>query len=254
VIAVAVVGGAGRMGSLSASTVAEQDDLRLVAVIDPAFAPNTQTPAPTFATVAEALENTAPRVAVEFSTPASVFANTRALLEAGVHTVVGATGLTAPQLEELCELSRASGTGLLVAPNFSLGAALLMRFAREAARYFQHAEIIELHHDGKVDAPSGTALHTANLITAAEGGSILPPKVPSASPARGLQTGPVTVHSVRLPGLVAHQEVLFGGTGELLTLRHDSLSRESFMAGVLLAIRAVPSLKEPVVGLENILL
>lgn len=251
-ISVAVIGAAGRMGSITAATVSAQDDLRLVALVDPTLATDSFAGPPTFADVGAALAATSPDVAVEFSTPASVFANASTLVRAGVHTVVGATGLTAEQLDELGALSHHGGN-LLVAPNFSLGAVLLMRFAREASRFFQHAEVIELHHDRKVDAPSGTALRTAALMSETPGSALRTPDSSGLGPSRGVQVGPVPIHSVRLPGLVAHQEVLFGGTGEVLTIRHDSLSRESFMAGVLLAVRRVTALEGPVVGLENIL-
>ena len=250
-IDVLVVGGKGRMGSLTAATVAAQPDMRLVGLADPAFRPGEVAPVPVFGSVGEALAELRPEVAVEFSTPASVYANARQLLGAGVHVVVGATGLSAEQVTDLAMAAAAGTANLVVAPNFSLGAVLLMRFAREAARHFERAEIIELHHDGKLDAPSGTALRMAALMTEVPGSRLC--AAPADQPSRGLQEGAVPVHSVRLPGLVAHHEVLFGGRGELLTLRHDSLSRESFMAGVLLAIRRVPDLEETVVGLENLL-
>jgi 4-hydroxy-tetrahydrodipicolinate reductase len=252
VIDVLVVGAKGRMGALTAVTVGAQPDMTLVALVDPAFAAGEPAPAPVFASVAEALQGTRPAVAVEFSTPASVYENTRLLLRAGVHTVVGASGLSATQVAELAETARSGVANLLVAPNFSLGAVLLMRFAREAARYYERAEIIELHHEGKLDAPSGTALRTASLLSEVAGARVHAAPATDA-PSRGLADGAVRIHSVRLPGLVAHQEVLFGGSGELLTLRHDSLSRESFMPGVLLAVRRVALLEEVTVGLENLL-
>ncbi len=151
----------------------------------------------------------------------------------------------------LAALAVERGTGLLVVPNFALGAVLLMRFAAEAARWLPAAEIIELHEQHKIDAPSGTSLRTAALMTAA--GAADPHGSAETRPSRGLASGGVRIHSVRLPGLVAHQEVVFGGAGETLTLRHDSLSRDSFMAGALLAIRRIGSMKGAVVGLENLL-
>jgi 4-hydroxy-tetrahydrodipicolinate reductase len=251
-IDVLVVGAKGRMGALTAATVGAQPDMRLVALVDPAFAAGEPAAAAAFASVAEALEGTRPSVAVEFSTPATVYENARRLLQAGVHTVVGATGLTAPQVAELAQTARSGAANLLVAPNFSVGAMLLMRFAREASRYYERAEIIELHHEDKADAPSGTALRTASLMSDVAGTRLQFAPATDA-PSRGLADGAVRIHSVRLPGLVAHQEVLLGGDGELLTLRHDSLSRESFMAGVLLAVRRVALLEEVTVGLENLL-
>ena len=252
VIDVLVVGAGGRMGAITATTIAAQADMRLVGLVDPSFGDEDVAPAPIFRSVGQALAQVKPAVAVEFSTPASVFDNAQLLLESGVHTVVGATGLTAAQVAELAQTARSARANLLVAPNFSVGAVLLMRFAREAARYYERAEIIELHHEDKVDAPSGTALRTAALMTEAAGGRLRPAPA-STAPSRGLTEGVVPIHSVRLPGLVAHQEVLLGATGELFTLRHDSLSRESFMPGVLLAVRNVALLEEVTVGLENLL-
>lgn len=246
-----VTGAAGKMGSLSAATIARQDDLRLVALVDPKGAGRRD--APCFKGVDEALALTSPQAALEFSVPDAVFANTEALLAAGIPTVVGATGLSETQVEELSATAAAARVGLAIIPNFALGAVLLMRFAAEAARYYEHAEIIEMHEKAKVDAPSGTALRTAALMATAPGSALKAP--PGAGqPSRGLTAdGTVAVHSVRLPGLVAHQEVLFGGDDEVLTLRHDSLSRRSFMNGVLLALRRVTMLQETVVGLEHLL-
>jgi 4-hydroxy-tetrahydrodipicolinate reductase len=254
-IDVLVIGALGKMGALTARTVAEQDDLRVVGLVDPRFnddeAPPAPVDAPAFADVGAALAALRPEVAVEFSLPASVYENSLATLAAGVHTVVGATGLQEAQLAALRERAVASGAKLFVAPNFALGAVLLMQFARQAARHYAHAEVVELHEKGKKDAPSGTALRTARLMAEAEGSRITP--LPGDAPSRGLDVDGVRVHSVRLPGLVAHQEVLLGGEDELLTLRHDSFSRVSFMAGVLLAVRRVSSLEESAVGLENLL-
>jgi 4-hydroxy-tetrahydrodipicolinate reductase len=248
-IDVLVTGAAGRMGSLSAATIAAQADMRVVALVDPKGDARAAE-APAFKAVEEALALTSPTAALEFSVPGAVFANAKALLEAGVPTVVGATGLSDEQAGELAAAAAAANAGLVIAPNFALGAVLAMRFAAEAARYYEHAEVIELHEAGKLDAPSGTSLRTAQLMDGA--GSAL--RAPAAGPAsRGLQAGKVTIHSVRLPGLVAHQEVLFGGDDELLTIRHDSFSRRSFMAGVLLALRRVGDLHDTVVGLEHLL-
>ena len=271
-IDVLVIGACGRMGSLVARTVEAQPDMRLVALVDPAFAKAdaggtgacvTTSSAPPFASLELALQQTKPTVAVEFSLPASVYANTLALLEAGVDTVVGATGLRDEQLAQLFAAARKHSAHLFVAPNFALGAVLLMEFSRRAARVFERAEIIEFHHETKVDAPSGTSLRTAALMSDEPGSKLSATPAPPATSwsdsnagepvSRGLGRGPVRVHSVRLPGLVAHQEVLFGGPGELLTLRHDSFALESFMTGVILAVRKVGRLTEPTVGLEKLL-
>ncbi len=248
-IDVLVVGGKGKMGSLTAATVAAQDDMRLAAIVDPNV--GGAEPVPAYASVSDALAAGTYGAAVEFSLPASVYANSRALLEAGVPTVVGATGLTDDQLADLRVVAARRGVGCVVAPNFALGAVLMMRFAAEAARYFAAAEIVELHEAGKKDAPSGTALRTARLMAEAAGSRLA--AVPGEAPSRGLAVSGVRVHSVRLPGLVAHQEVLLAGDAELLSIRHDSSSRTCFMGGVLLALRAVTGLKETVVGLENLL-
>jgi 4-hydroxy-tetrahydrodipicolinate reductase len=169
-------------------------------------------------------------VVVDFSTPDTALENARHCLDAGVHCVMGTSGA------DFSSLAGVGSANLFVAPNFAIGAVLMMRFAVEAARHLPECEIVELHHDGKVDAPSGTAARTAELISEA-GGNVHQP-----------------IHSVRLPGLVAHQEVLFGGPGQTLTIRHDSIDRESFMPGVLLAIRKVGSLESsPTIGLEKLL-
>jgi len=246
---VIVVGGKGKMGSLTAATVAAQDDMTLAAIVDPNVGGAEDVPA--YTSLSDALAAGAYGAAVEFSLPASVFANARALLEAGVPTVVGATGLRPEQIEALREIASAHDVGCIVATNFAVGAVLMMRFAAEAAKHFACAEIVELHETGKKDAPSGTALHTAEGMAALAGPSL--EAGTGDQPSRGLSYEGVRIHSVRLPGLVAHQEVLLGGSHELLTIRHDSYSRECFMDGVLLALRALPGLKETVVGLENLL-
>jgi 4-hydroxy-tetrahydrodipicolinate reductase len=224
-IRVAVAGAAGRMGQTVCAAVEGADGLELVARADPQLE----------STLEEALEQAAPDVVVEFTTPNTVYPNTRLCLERDVHVVVGATGMREEQLAELEALAGKSKGNCFIAPNFAIGAVLMMQAAKTVAPHMPDCEIVELHHEAKVDAPSGTAARTANLIEAAGGN----PDVP--------------IHSVRLPGLVAHQEVIFGGLGQTLTIRHDSLSRESFMPGVLLAIRKVGELDGLVVGLENLL-
>ncbi len=175
-------------------------------------------------------------VVVDFTTPEAAAANARKILEAGCHGVIGTTGLASADLYDLDRKARAAGKGLLVAPNFALGAVLLQRFAAEAARHFPRAEIVEYHHDQKRDAPSGTALSTAERVGASGAGG---GTSSGAAGARGAEHAGVRVHSVRLPGFVAHQEVLFGGAGEILTIRHDATSRECYVAGALAGIRAM---------------
>jgi 4-hydroxy-tetrahydrodipicolinate reductase len=225
------------MGSAVCATVEAADDLELVARIDAADS------------LEDALDAGAD-VAVEFTTPSSVKGNTAWLLERGVHVVVGATGLTA---DDLAELEAATGpANLFVAPNFAIGAVLLMQCAAQVAVHLPHVEITELHHDRKVDAPSGTALRTAELIATARG-DVPDVPGPSGHPARGDIVEGIPIHSVRLPGLVASQEVTFGGEGQTLTIRHDSIDRSSFMPGVLLAVRRVAGLPGLTVGLEHLL-
>lgn len=191
-------------------------------------------------------------VAVEFSTPSSVMANVEACIASGIHTVVGATGLGDDDMDRLSEAARSAGLGVLVAPNFSLGAVLMMRFAQQAARFYERAEIVERHHEKKLDAPSGTAARTARLMSEARGSRFEAGERSDAS-SLGDDVDGIGIHSLRLPGSVAHQEVMFGAPGETLTIRHDSIDRVSFMPGVLQAIRKVRELEGAVVGLENIL-
>ena len=206
----------------------------------------------------EALVEAGAEVAVDFTHPDAVLDNLRFLIGHGIHAVVGTTGFSGERLETVRGLlADAPGVGVLVAPNFSVGAVLMMRFAREAAAYFESVEIVELHHPRKADAPSGTAARTAELVAAARTGAGLG-EVPDATSqeldgARGAQVGGIRVHSVRLAGLVAHQEVLFGGQEETLTIRHDSMARTSFMPGVLVGVRNVAANPGLTVGLEHFL-
>ena len=234
-VRVAVVGAAGRMGSAVCQAVRDDDELELVAEVDAHDS-------------LDAVLDAGADVAVEFTLPDSVKRNAAWLLRRGVHTVVGATGLSEGDLEELRELT--GPANLFVAPNFAIGAVLMMRFAEEAARHLPDVEITELHHDRKVDAPSGTALRTAQLIAKARRQA---PSRSDEDPARGLRVDGVPVHSVRLPGLVASQEVVFGGPGQTLTIRHDSIDRGSFMPGVILAVKKVATRPGLTVGLEHLL-
>jgi 4-hydroxy-tetrahydrodipicolinate reductase len=186
-------------------------------------------------TLEQVLTGDRPEVVVDFTIPSTVFDNTHLCLEHGTHVVVGTTGLEHGQVEELRAAAERSEGNCLIAPNFAIGAVLMMEAAKLIAPHMPDCEIVELHHEGKLDAPSGTAMRTADLIEAAGGRKDVP------------------IHSVRLPGLVAHQEVLFGGLAQTLSIRHDSIDRESFMPGVLLAVRKVGELDGLVVGLENVL-
>lgn len=241
-IRVGVIGAAGRMGSETCRAVDGASDLELAARIARGDA-------------LEDLVTAKVDVAVEFSTPDTVAGNARFCLSNGIHSVVGATGLSDDDLAELGAIASERGVGLFVAPNFAIGAVLMMRFAAQAAAFFERAEIVERHHERKLDAPSGTALKTAAGMSAARREPWQPgtDERETLEGARGGDREGVRIHSLRLPGSVAHQEVLLGGHGETLTIRHDSLERSSFMPGVLLAIRRVASLSEPTVGLEHLL-
>lgn len=242
-IEVGVVGAAGRMGSEVVRAVDGSADLRLGAVVD----------------IGDPLDRLdGVQVAVDFTTPDAVMDTLRYCIAHGIHAVVGTTGFTAERLVEVeALLEQAPGVGVVIAPNFALGAVLLMRFAREAAPYFESVEVIEMHHPDKLDAPSGTARHTAEAIASARRRAGLGAGPDATSQAmdgaRGADVDGVRVHAVRLRGLVAHEEVLLGNPGEALTLRHDSLDRASFMPGVLLAVRSVGSRPGLTVGLEPLL-
>lgn len=269
-IRVAVCGAAGRMGREVVRAVAEAEGLHLVAAMDREqigadageLAGVGKLAVAVESDLAVALARWKAHVLVDFTLPDSVLANTLLALEQGVSPVVGTTGLSTASLDAIDELARDKGVGAFVAPNFAIGAVLMMQFAAQAAKYLPDVEIIELHHEKKLDSPSGTALLTAQKIAAARReANVIPQPTPSglvekAPGARGAHsgvTGYVPIHSVRLPGFVAHQEVIFGGPGQILTLRHDSTDRRSFMPGVVLAVRKVRSLTGLVIGLENLL-
>lgn len=201
------------------------------------------------------LSTTQPQVMVDFTQPEAVFANATLAINYNVSPVIGTTGLTQNQLDEIHVLCERKQLGAVIASNFALGAVLMMRFAREAAKYFRHVEIIELHHNQKLDAPSGTALSTVQAILEERGQFKQghPQEFESVAGSRGGEIQGVRVHSVRLPGLIAHQEVLFGDLGQTLSIRHDSLSRESFIPGVLLAIRKVKKLNKAIFSLDSLI-
>lgn len=201
------------------------------------------------------LQEMRPDVLVDFTTPHTVFRHMELCLEHGVRPVVGTTGLTPEQLQELTKRYEEAGLGGIIAPNFAIGAILCMKFAAMAAKYMPHVEIIELHHDRKLDAPSGTALKTAEMIAAvrAEINQGHPEEKETLPGARGAAYEGFRIHSVRLPGMVAHQEVLFGAVGQTLSIRHDSINRESFMPGVNMAIKAVMNLNGLLYGLEHLI-
>jgi len=236
---VAVLGAKGRMGAEVVRAVEGADDLSLAAALD----------------AGDPLDLSGADVAVDFTHPDAVMGNLRACVEAGVHAVVGTTGFDDDRLAELRAMLDGTSVGVLVAPNFGVAAVLMMQFAASAARFFESVEIVELHHPRKADAPSGTARRTAELVAEARAGlDPMPDATTSAlDGARGADVAGVRVHAVRLAGLVAHQEVLLGGAGESLTIRHDSYDRASFMPGVLLGVRSVAARPGLTVGLEHLL-
>ena len=230
-INVAVLGARGRMGSEVVKAVEATDGLALVAALD-------------LGDSLDQLKGSAADVVVDFTTPDSVMSNLEFLINNGINVVVGTTGFDDAKLATVKGwLAQNPSVGVLIAPNFAIGAVLMMEFAERAARYFESAEIIELHHPAKVDAPSGTAARTAELMSAARkeaGLGAMPDATTTAlDGARGALVGGIPVHSVRARGLVAHQEVLFGGLGETLTIRHDSIDRAGFMPGVILGVRKI---------------
>lgn len=242
---VGVIGARGRMGAQTCQAVDAAPDLDLVATVggrEWLFS----------------LADAGSQVIVDFTHPDAVMEHVRFAIDQGIHIVVGTSGVDADRLETVRGwLAGKPGVGVIVVPNFAIGAVLTARFARQAAKYFESVEIVELHHAGKADAPSGTATATARGVAEARAEAGMGP-VPDATTidpdgARGAQVDGIHVHSVRLPGLVAHQEVLLGSAGETLTIRHDSLHRSSFMPGVLAAVRAVPTRPGLTVGLEDVL-
>jgi len=262
VIRVGVLGAAGRMGRLICQAIVDDPELALVAAINPSHAgesigrmighPEVDV---RISDELDILLQSETEVAVDFTTPAAVMENVRWAIEHAMHIVVGTTGIGPAELAEIERLIEDEGneSNVVVAPNFAIGAVLLQRFAAAAARFFPAAEIIELHHEGKVDAPSGTALATAERMAKAREEAWEGPASETVEGVRGGDVQGIRIHSVRLPGLVAHQEVVFGGVGQTLTIRHDSLQRVSFVPGVLLAVKSVSARPGLTVGLEPIL-
>lgn len=242
---VAVLGAKGRIGSEAVRAVEAAEDMELVAALGRGDK-------------LETLVDSGTEVVVELTTPASVMGNLDFCVRHGMHAVVGTTGWTDERLAQLnTSLAASPETGVLIAPNFSIGAVLTMKFAQQAARYYESVEVVELHHPNKADAPSGTATRTAQLISAARAEAGCAPQpdatVTALEGARGADVDGIPVHAIRLRGLLAHQEVLLGGEGETLTIRHDSLHHSSFMPGILLGVRRVVSAPGLTFGLENFL-
>lgn len=245
---IAVCGANGKMGQEVVKAVNSADDMTLVAKIDINDGQ--------FATLKDAKNSVNIDVLVDFTQPASIYENALYCLNNEINIVIGTTGLTDTQIEELKELSKKNNTACFIAPNFSTGAVLLMKFAKMAAKYFDNAEIIELHHNQKKDAPSGTAVKTALMMSEANDDFTkgnCPEKETIEGARGGIAYNNIHIHSVRMPGYIASQEVLLGSSGQILTLRHDSMNRECYMDGVLRAIRYCAENSNFVYGLENIL-
>jgi len=242
-IKVIVNGACGKVGREVVKAVSKEPDLELAGAVDLACAGSDigelvgigKTGVKVTADLAKAITDTKADVIVDFTIPKTIMSSIKAAVSAKANVVVGTTGLSENDLKEISSLCEKNGVNVLVAPNFAIGAVLMMKFASEAIKHMPKAEIIELHHDQKLDAPSGTAIKTAEMMKKSSGVKDIP------------------IHSVRLPGFVAHQEVIFGGLGQTLTIRHDTINRESFMPGVIIAVKKIKSLKGLVYGLENIL-
>ena len=260
-IKVVVAGALGRVGREMMLGLAADRDVDLVGGADPVAAeeyfdlPGGGGLVPLTRAIEPLIQRVRPRVLVDFTVAEAAFANARVALRAGVSPVIGTTGLSAAQVAEIGRLAGEAGLGAVIAPNFAIGANLMMHFARIAARYLPAAEIVELHHDGKIDAPSGTAASTARIMREARGEAFesRETKKFTLEGVRGGEVDGIHIHSVRLPGLVAHQEVIFGGPGQTLTIRHDSYGRDSFVPGVLLAVKEVVNRTELVYGLDKIM-
>ncbi|MEK5206844.1 4-hydroxy-tetrahydrodipicolinate reductase [Psychrobacillus sp. FSL H8-0510] len=257
VIKVAVAGPRGKMGREAVATVIKNENFLLVAVLD--YKQETECLGdniPIYTSLNLLIEQTEPDVLVDLTIPSAVFQHAMTALDYGVRPVIGTTGFTDLQLDTLRNKVEEVQVGCIIAPNFSIGAVLMMKFAQTAAKYLPNVEIIEMHHDQKVDAPSGTAIKTAQMIqqtrTSMEQGH--PGEEEIIPGARGAKMDGMHIHSVRLPGLVAHQQVLLGGEGQLLTLRHDSFDRASFMSGIVLSINEIMERDVLIYGLEDIIL
>ncbi len=267
-IRVIVCGAFGNMGRETIKAVSGEDNLKLVGALDIKDTgkdlgqvmdnhPNGIIVSPD---LEELIITSEAEVMVDFTAPSAVMQNIHTALKHRVTPVVGTTGLTEPDLKEIGGWINKYETGSIIAPNFALGAILMMKFSRLAARFFSEVEIIELHHEHKIDAPSGTAIKTAQLINLGREESSVeipavskPEEIEKVSGARGGKIGSIHLHSVRLPGMVAHQEVIFGGNGQTLTIRHDSIDRRSFMPGLIMAINEAPRIKELIYGIENLI-
>ena len=238
-INIIVNGAKGKMGAITAETIKQNKQFTLVAALDHDD------------NLADAIQKHQAKIVIDFTIPSTVYENTKTIIQNGAHPIIGTTGLSDTQIAELSNLCEQKKLGGIIAPNFSLGALLMMRYAADAAKYFPECEIIERHHEKKLDAPSGTALKTADLMRNKPASSIS--NELKNHPARGELHHDIPIHSVRLPGYFAHQTVIFGGVGEVLTIRHDAMTREAMMPGVVLACQKVLELDRMIYGLEQLL-
>ncbi|WP_243386616.1 4-hydroxy-tetrahydrodipicolinate reductase [Bacillus kexueae] len=256
-VRIVIAGPRGRMGIEAVKLVDETEQFELVGVIDRLNdgEPFQGRDIYTYTNIEQCFQETKPDVLIDLTTPESGKIHTRIALEYGVRPVVGTTGFSEEDLKELTQLAEEKQIGAIIAPNFAVGAVLMMKFAQMAAKYFQDVEIIEMHHDQKLDAPSGTGVKTAEMISEVRESKKQghPNEKETMTGARGAEMDGIRIHSVRLPGLVAHQEVMFGGEGQTLKIRHDSYNRASFMSGVKLCVETVMKLDMLVYGLENIM-
>ncbi len=260
---VIVVGALGKMGRETIKAIVEDEDLELRAAVDIKAKGEKLAELTSIAELdtylandlAEVLESHRADVMVDFTSPQAVFNNAKSALKKGISCVIGTTGLNEIEIRELARIAGEMDIGIAIIPNFAIGAILMMKFASEAAKYFPEVEIIELHHDQKMDAPSGTAIKTAEMIN--ESSPLRPPRnrreFEKIAGCRGGELGQVRIHSVRLPGLIAHQEVIFGGIGQGLKIRHDSFDRAGFMPGVIMVIKKILHSKGLIYGMENLL-
>ena len=266
-INVIVCGAAGKMGQAVIRAVDSEAGFKLVGAVDRSGNPNigkdigiicgiNEIGVKLTGDLKEVISKVQPDVMVDFTMPEIVIVNAQIALKAGIRVVIGTTGMTKDDISDLSKLSKQNATGVIIAPNFAIGAVLMMRFAKEASKYFAHAEIIEYHHDKKLDAPSGTSIKSAELMAETRkefGRDSVKGKETIKGSRGGTGEGNIHIHSVRLPGLIAHQDIILAGTGQTLTIRHDSYDRTSFMPGVLMAIKKVMELDHLVYGLENII-
>jgi 4-hydroxy-tetrahydrodipicolinate reductase len=258
-IKVVVHGAAGRVGQEVVKAVSQELDMQLVGAVDvKVSAPELLLPdggkVPYSTDLKSTLEKYRPDVVVDFTVAKASMPAVRIAAEQGISLVIGTTGFSADELAEMEKLAKVKKIGIIVASNFALGAVVMIHLAKIAGKYFDHAEIIELHHDKKLDAPSGTAKSTAQAMTEAKGKTFSPPSAQGAdSKSRGESSGGINIHAVRLPGLMAHQEVIFGAAGQTLTIRHDTINRECYMPGVILAIKEAVKRRGYIYGLDKLL-